>query len=718
MVTVNTESIGATGRDRADLLAHEAALPANLVSGDTQEIGEQYNDSELTYTSTITYSGHVTDATRNIIIRAASGEGFVDTGDGVAYRYNASNGAANRKTNNYNVMLAIEGSVNFMTVTGLQFKHDGPNQESTIKARGDNNIIIDNIIEGPGNYGSNAGVLNLENDALSVNNLVVVTTSGGMGISLGAYYGGNSTSVNDTVIKPSDLASGGIGVNENAGASNVVKGSLVLGFATGFNGTFAAASDYNVTDDSTAPGGNSTTSVTFADQIANTVEATLDARLLTGADALDAATQFTETNDLDAFGNARSVTTPNAGSYEGTPFTPPVPESDGDFFTQHIQDDIARTGGTNTAFVDVGSLNDVVEIANNNRRTHGGDDGSASNLEGDDLAGARQLTGVGTLTYFRESASKVANMRFNTTLLEYQGPASGVNEMIVRGRFAIALNGTTNSTTQALTGVSNADDCIPFVTGILNNSSGDDTDSATCNVWLSSSTVLEIEKGSNANNVTIYITVVEFTGSNWTVLHGVSSLTGADTGSITLRDGSDGTGTATNVSAWAEAVMFGQFRSDDNVSGTDDGIADNWPIYDVGTGLQTVDWTFDTDHASVNSRNKHFVHVLNHADLAVTRFSANTSSTAGETTIDITSASLTNVNEAMIVGSSISSGTGIALGRGYRNYYLNSATEAAHWCHRSGNTMAHEIQIVDFDGIVTAAPGGATPLMALLGVGE
>tara|TARA_R110001583_G_scaffold35585_3_gene118231 strand:+ start:30730 stop:37086 length:6357 start_codon:yes stop_codon:yes gene_type:complete len=391
-----------------------------------------------------------------------------------------------------------------------------------------------------------------------------------------------------------------------------------------------------------------------------------------------------------------------------------------DFKVQHIQDDIARIGGSNSGFTAVSSLNNVVELANNNRKTHAGrSDLSAINLDGDDLAGARQLINTSTLNYYREGGSINSNMRFNTSLWEYVGPAAGNNELIVRGRYAISLNGATNSITQVLSGITNANNCIPFITGIMNSSGNDDADSGTAIAYLENSTTLRVQKGSNANNVTVYITVVEFTGSNWNVLHGDSGNTDGDFGSITLRGGSDGTGTVANVSAWSEAVTFSHFRADNNVNGIDDAISDLWPVIDPGADNQTLDWTFHSQHVSAQGTNRHFVHVLNNTNLNVTRFQ-NTSSTANETTIDITSAGLTSISEAFIVGSSISSGTGTAYGRGWRNYYLNSTTQAAHWAHRSGNTMAHEIQIVDLSGLTTAISGpeiniqGGSPLIDIL----
>ncbi|MBV1888008.1 MAG: choice-of-anchor D domain-containing protein, partial [Urechidicola sp.] len=236
--------------------------------------------------------------------------------------------------------------------------------------------------------------------------------------------------------------------------------------------------------------------------------------------------------------------------------------------------------------------------------------------------------------------------------------------------------------------------------------------SGTALAYLEDASTLRVQKGSNANNVTVYITVVEFTGSNWTVLHGDSGSVSSDTGTITIRDGSDGTGTATDVSAWSEAIIFSQHRGDNNANGVDDAIADNWPLMDIGSNDQTVDWTFHSDHASAQSTNRQFVHVLNNTNLNVTRFQ-DTSNSSGESTVNITSAGLTDVNQALIVGSSTSSGTGTAYGRGWRNYYINSTTQAAHWTHRSGNTMAHEIQIVDLSALTTTVSGPEINLQGL-----
>lgn len=367
-----------------------------------------------------------------------------------------------------------------------------------------------------------------------------------------------------------------------------------------------------------------------------------------------------------------------------------------DFNVQHVQNDVGNAGST-TFITPVSSLNSAFVLNNNNRKTHAGPSGAIPTLHGNSLSGAQQLSGLNSIAQYRALGSDASNMRFNASVMEYVGAPGDVNEMIVRGRYAVSLNGTTNSVTQALTGVVNANDCIPFITGIVSDTALQGADTNTAIAYLENGTTLRVEKGSMANNVTVYITVVEFTGSNWTVLHGDSGNVSADTGTVNLTAHSSGTGVATSVTDWGEAVIFTQHRGDNTASNVNSALADNWPVTQPGASNQTVNWTFHSNHDS-NGTNRQFVHVLNNPFLKVTRFQDN-SNAADESTIDISSAALTNINQAMIVGSSITSGNGRAYARGWRNYYFNSNTQAAHWSHRSGNTMTHEIQIVDFENV-------------------
>ncbi|TXD81640.1 choice-of-anchor D domain-containing protein [Subsaximicrobium wynnwilliamsii] len=370
-----------------------------------------------------------------------------------------------------------------------------------------------------------------------------------------------------------------------------------------------------------------------------------------------------------------------------------------DLKVQHFQEDVPEAGKVITTSTPVSALSKAFAISNNNRKSQAGIPGSGNNMSGSDMSGAMRLTSASTLEYYRDGASVNANTRFSSSIIEYTGPAGGPNEFVVRGRYAIALNGNNNSITQGVGGVTNSRRSIPFITGILNSATNADADSGTAIAYLEDNGILHIRKGSNSNNVTVYITLVEFIGSNWSVLHADSGDTAADTGTLTLRENANGTGSTVNVPNWSNAIIFGQHIGDYITDGTNDAIADNWPIFRPGSNNQHVDWEFHNQHDS-NGNNKHFVHVLINNELNVTRYQDDNNA-ANETAIDISDAGLSDTSQAMIVGSSISSGSGNAYGRGWRNYYLKSITEAAHWAHRRGNDMSHELQIVDFSNMNT-----------------
>lgn len=367
-----------------------------------------------------------------------------------------------------------------------------------------------------------------------------------------------------------------------------------------------------------------------------------------------------------------------------------------DFKTQHLEDDIPIAGAKVSYFESVSSLSNAIELANNNRMTTAGPDNFTDNEESDDLAGARVLTGIDTLTYYREPNAFDSPVRFNSTIWEYTGRIRGPNEFIVRGRYVIDLFGKENSVSQPISNIENADKCVPFITGIMNDSASDDADSSTAIAYLENNRIMRVEKGSDENKVQVYITLVEFTGSNWTILHGDSGPASMFLGEIKLYDRANGTGEVSSVSDWSQALIIGQHRGDKSGS-VNNAVADNWPLFLRGDTNQTVKWLFHYNHMSYGT-NRHFVHVLNNPQLNVTRYS-DISDTEGETVFDISSAGLQSLSEALIVGFSISFGKDTSYGRGWRNYYFKSPQQVAHWCHRSSPEMTHEIQIVDLSGL-------------------
>lgn len=89
---MTVSSIGSgMGRDYATIQDWIDACPADLVTGTDQWIGELYNDSEFSLSSTVTIYNITTNSTYYVELRAASGEEW--TADS-ALKYNQSNGVA------------------------------------------------------------------------------------------------------------------------------------------------------------------------------------------------------------------------------------------------------------------------------------------------------------------------------------------------------------------------------------------------------------------------------------------------------------------------------------------------------------------------------------------------------------------------------------------------------------------------------------------------
>ena len=402
-----------------------------------------------------------------------------------------------------------------------------------------------------------------------------------------------------------------------------------------------------------------------------------------------------------------------------------------DFKVQHIQTDVSNSGSagtsgftevTSNAFTPVSSTSKAFALPASNRKTHSGFSSSESVTEGDDMAGATRLTANGTVKYYRETESASGAMRFNTSIWEYTGPSGGVNEFIVRGRYIASLpaGGTGLGYTFTNIDVSGAgivspNKVVPFITGIMNDDETNGSDSSTGIAHLSSSTNLVVRKGTTSNNVTIFITLVEFTGSNWSVLHGDISST-SNTGSITLYDGYDATGTATDVSSWNNAIIITQSKAESSSSGgVKEYLYSQWPIVAPGPDTQTVNWNFNAARTTTGNSSRHFIHVLDNSILNITRVTDTQNSVSG--TVDISSAALMDINQSMIIGSTISNGSGNGYGRGWRNYQINPSNinEATHWCHRSGSILSHNLQIIDLYTPPTQneGPGGVTTSLEL-----
>lgn len=362
---------------------------------------------------------------------------------------------------------------------------------------------------------------------------------------------------------------------------------------------------------------------------------------------------------------------------------------------------VPNTGSTAAPGTSFGSLSSAFVLVSNNRRmSTGANNQSAATVDIDDISGGVHLASVNSIEFDRESGSSATFMRFAWESWEYVGAPGGVNEFVVRGRVKLTL--TTESVTSIISGIVDVDRCVPYITGILSNGTVDDADSATAIAWMSGTDTLNVKRGSgNSNTVRVYVTVVEFTGSDWSVGHAWKEGTGTDSGTLDLVTGSDGvSGSTFDVGDWGNAFIVHQYKAN-ALFGIDDSIADTSAIYQRGT-TSTVDWQFHTNHvdSAVNagSHEEHFVHVVRHPYIKVTVFT-DSQSLAGPMNVDISSASLSDMASASVEVSRNSSGTGTAYGRGWVDARIASLTTVELWAHRSGNTISSVVQVIDLADI-------------------
>ncbi|NIO61945.1 MAG: hypothetical protein GTO35_04925, partial [Gammaproteobacteria bacterium] len=307
----------------------------------------------------------------------------------------------------------------------------------------------------------------------------------------------------------------------------------------------------------------------------------------------------------------------------------------------------------------------------------------------DDLSLRIELTATDTITFTRLATGDAANYRADWESWEYVGAPGGPNEFIVRSRntVTIAAGNRTNTATLSTT-PTDIDKCIPFITGISSTNTGAYSTGLTALAWLSGTNTLNVERGGDQGDTVVQVVTVEFTGSNWRVGHGRTANFTADSGTVTLYANANGTTTAFTLNNINNAIIASaQFKGDD--TGTNYAIADTYPVMEISSATQ-VSYLFKSGHDALD--NQIFVHVLENAGMSVTRYT-DIGDAAGDIIVDITSAGVTDLTNTAIFGTKIDSGTGTAFPRGWMNYRLTSATNAALWCNRTGNTVESRIEI-------------------------
>lgn len=323
--------------------------------------------------------------------------------------------------------------------------------------------------------------------------------------------------------------------------------------------------------------------------------------------------------------------------------------------------------------------------------------GSTGNANANVACGAAFLSDASTVSFRQDSTT---SQKIIGEVWRYTGSVGGPDEFIVRGNYTITLAGTTSGSV-ATSGVVNRNRCIPFWTGATQTAASvNDYDASTVSVYIDASGNIQAERGSATGTLVVYVTVVEFTGTNWSIGHVKSaSHDGTNQLDIAMSVDSTGVGAAFNVGDWATAsIIEGSLEGDTSETG----LSDNLGCWTVGSTASTASFYNDQDTGTKND-GVAYGHILAHPALDVHRGSdinyaeGNGSYTATPWTTG--SSTTSAVDEMALEWYSDTSGTGTAHARGRLSSYITSSNTITTWVHRSGNNVRIEYGVVDFSNV-------------------
>ncbi len=328
MATV-TETIGSdVGDDHVDIDAWEDAQPADLTSPTpTLAVGvmrdEEHTGAGTSGGSAQDIDGHTTDAssflrlTANTDVKGTNYKSFIDFKDDANFklRYGAGvpGGARVRWQSGVAASIGLVLRDPFTEVSRLMFKNDYDYGGAIQTGSGGTSCTIKKCIcEGQ----ANSFIIDGSNSSNTVENCLVIN-SRSSGTSRAGIKGSYGTTIQFcTTVVPDDIAGNtGNGMNMLGGSVDV-SNSASLGWETAdFDTGFAAGSNYNASEDTTAPGANAVKSRIYADQFENIDDATADFRVKLGSGLIDVAEDSTGIVE-DIVEQIRPGTDPTIGCWE------------------------------------------------------------------------------------------------------------------------------------------------------------------------------------------------------------------------------------------------------------------------------------------------------------------------------------------------------------------------------------------------------------------
>jgi len=270
----------------------------------------------------------------------------------------------------------------------------------------------------------------------------------------------------------------------------------------------------------------------------------------------------------------------------------------GDGSTCKLQNDV---GDSSTAFIKRNCSTD---------KASSGPIGDTGNCNPNVAHCGVMLTDTSTLTFYKNTSTEVKMMG---EVWRYVGSEGGDNEFRVRYQGGITVSGTDSSA--AIGGIVNEDKCVPFLLGLETSESAvGNYEYATFAVHIDNGHVV-VSRNNSGTTATVYVVVVEFTGSNWSIGHGISSSHDSATETVTLNTAHDGTGDTFDVEDWETAFLEASMEGDSAETGLADVMALCYPHADTDKVY------FSVTDADAGARNDGvgYIQVIKHDDMIVKR---------------------------------------------------------------------------------------------------
>lgn len=151
---------------------------------------------------------------------------------------------------------------------------------------------------------------------------------------------------------------------------------------------------------------------------------------------------------------------------------------------------------------------------------------------------------------------------FPYEVLEYTGAASGANEVLVLASGTGSMNTVTSSQSIVHAAATNQADKVQIITSISGDSATQGFGQDACSVTETSSTSFDVTRGTSGSNLNYSYSVLEFSGSNWTVHKGRQSITASGTTTVSI---------GASVSSWENSfILVTGFQAANTENAADD----------------------------------------------------------------------------------------------------------------------------------------------------